>query len=136
MKLSAVKQAHKKVSRQAHFTPLGRQTLVHSASPSCTAPRRSHTLIHLSGTQLCTAQALPAPPHAHAQELQLSHNTIMCVPFELGALPNLRALDLSHNQIKLIPSSLCRLTSLTALNLMGNQLSALPEDIGNLSQLR
>ncbi|CCL99643.1 uncharacterized protein FIBRA_01663 [Fibroporia radiculosa] len=68
--------------------------------------------------------------------LYLNHNALTSIPPEIAKLRHLELLDLSGNSLLHIPTELGMLTSLKELYLFDNQLTTLPPELGTLHQLQ
>jgi hypothetical protein len=75
--------------------------------------------------------------HQMIQTLDLSSNSITCIPECISSFRNLRQLDLSQNYIQSFGGYLSNLKTLTRLNLSKNKLRAISaSDIGQLTSLK
>lgn len=73
---------------------------------------------------------------ANLSVLDLSCNSLVGLPDNIGDLINLVSLDLSCNQLSVLPTGMGQLTKLESLNVSHNELVELSESIGFLLQLR
>jgi len=53
--------------------------------------------------------------------LSLRTNNLLCIPDEIGRIPNLHVLNLSDNKLRNLPFGLMKLKNLTALWIADNQ---------------
>jgi len=86
-------------------------------------------------------QALPVVPTSILDRkdmlhlVDLSRNSLTCIPPQLSLLTSLTRLFLEYNQIQTLPSQLSELAKLAYLDLQRNQLSSLPSGYSALTNL-
>lgn len=69
------------------------------------------------------------------EELDVSDNEIVEMPFNLSKLSNLRKLIAFKNNCITLPKSICKLSKLEELSFYNNKLERVPDDINNLVNL-
>ncbi|CAO3690522.1 hypothetical protein CU097_002084 [Rhizopus azygosporus] len=96
---------------------------------------KQQQIVHLSKRNLYSIT-----PHiglfTMIKRIDLSYNSIRCIPEAIGHLHHLEYLNLSHNQLMEIPDTLSQLSRLKELDLSYNKLQRITRFIGDLDRLQ
>ena len=98
-------------------------------------PKQNRSSTALGAALRCAAHAALRCDRL-AKTLDLSHNRIGSLAFNLGKMKALRLLDVSHNAIDALPPTMNGLAKLTSLAVDHNRLTTLPAELGAITTLR
>ncbi|KAK4773355.1 hypothetical protein SAY87_028374 [Trapa incisa] len=96
---------------------------------------RSTGIVALRDSKLKTFPHEVLDLERSVRTLDLTHNKLAEVPFEIGKLINMQRLVLADNLIERLPVNLGKLQSLKVMILDGNRVTSLPDELGQLVRL-